>query len=168
MVWGNGIWRLWSIHDNLCCSFLLTLFLYSILRCPTQGLWSFTNSSSMDPFCRLQSSRDGLLQHTSPLRSYDLQENLHKLQFPIRHICLLWHGCPPWIAGVQLPHHGLHHSCKGICALVCGSPPLSPSALIWQSAELFLPHVVSPVSWLLLHSSFYSFSVLLQRCYCHY
>lgn len=79
-----------------------------------------------------------------------LQSLSHGLQF-FRWISLL---CgPPWAAGAQLPHHELHYQ-------------LQRNLL----AELFPSHILSPVSWLMLHNHFFSpfLNTLPQRHCCRH
>lgn len=59
--------------------------------------------------------------------------------------------------------------CREISAPPPGAPPPS-SSLICRFAELFLSHILSPVSWLMLHSSFFPpfLDALPQRHYCHH
>lgn len=67
---------------------------------------------------------------------------------------LVHHG-PSWAAEGQLPHHRLQHGMQGnLCSSDWSNSSL-PSSLTLVSAVLFLPHVLIPVSHLLLHSSFF-------------
>ena len=57
-----------------------------------------------------------------------------------------------------------------ISALAPGASPLPLSSLILVSARLFLSHILTPLSRLLVHSRFFSLlNVLSQGCYhCHW
>jgi len=84
---------------------------------------------------------------------------LHGATVSLRHIHLLWRGVLPWAAGRCLLHHGSAWAAEvhppspwsspraaGESALVprASCPPLSAVALM--SVELFLSHVLTPVS----------------------
>ena len=61
--------------------------------------------------------------------------------------------------------------CRGkISALKPGAPPPPPSSLTLVSAELFLPHCLTPLSYLLFCSSFFPYLkyMVSQRCYHHH
>lgn len=109
---------------------------------PSHELHFLTNSSGMGPFHGVQSLRNELLQQGSPVGSKVLPANLLQcgLLFPwihrffqksarvwssnrvtasFRHppalvgvSCMLPH-VPPWAAGAQMLHHGLHHLLQG-------------------------------------------------------
>jgi len=158
---------------------------------PSHRLQFFTNSSRVGPFHRVQSFRNGLLHQGSSVESQVLPEHLlhhgllslwvqRSLQEPapaqaphgvtalFGHIHLLWHGVLHVLQGTACLTMVLITGCRGMLAPEPGAPPPLPSSLTWVSAELFLPHILSPLFWLLLHSSIYPcLNMLSQRCYHH-
>jgi len=70
-----------------------------------------------------------------------------------------WRSAPPWTStgcrGTACPTMVCSMGCRGTSALAPGEPPLAPSSLTLVSAELFLSHILTPLFWLLLHSSFF-------------
>ena len=76
---------------------------------------------------------------------------LHRLQVDVCSIPEL-HG----LQGDSLPHQGLPASCRRISAPARRSPPPLPSSLTWVSAELFLSHILTPLSWMLFHNRVFS------------
>jgi len=71
-----------------------------------------------------------------------------------------WISAPPWTSmgcrGTTCLAMVFSTGCRGISAPAPGAPPSHPSSLTLVSAELFLLHLLGPLSWLLLllHSSF--------------
>lgn len=117
---------------------------------PTHGIWSFS-CSSMSPFYMIQSFRNGLFRHRSPMWLQVLQENLllsigpqllpgacSGVGFPWAAAsyrayppALVW--SPLWAAGVQLASPW-----AAVGALTPGAPAPILSSLTLLSAELSL------------------------------
>ena len=81
----------------------------------------------------------------------------------------LLHRGPPWTAGVNLPHHGLHHKLQGKALCSDISSTSSPLLLHWPwCLQCCFSHVISLLSLLLSHCRFFFFpflNMLSQRCY---
>ena len=81
-----------------------------------------------------------------------------------------WISAPPWTSmgcrGTACLTMVFTMDCRGISAPAPGAPPPSPSSLTLVSAELFRSHILTPLSQLLLHSSFYPFLNMLSQRRC--
>jgi len=87
-----------------------------------------------------------LLQRTLSMRSQPPSDSdpfgvLHGLQVDICSAMDL-HG----LQGDSLPHHGLHHKLLGNLSSSAWRVPPPPASLSFVSAELFLSHILTPLS----------------------
>jgi len=175
LMWGPSHWRQFSTNFSDVCPYPscgLQFFMNCSSMSPFHRLQSFRNRLlQCGSHTRPQILPANLFQHGLL--------SLHRSTGPAR--SLLQHGLPigsqpllgtstcsntesttseicstmdlHMLQGVSLPHHGLHHGLQGnLCSGAWSTS--SPSSLTSVSAGLFLSHILTPLSWLQLHSNF--------------
>lgn len=103
---------MWSVHNNLCCSFILTLFPFSSLG-PLHGLQSFMHCSSVS---LSMGCRTNPFQHEVSTSCNCFRKSLPALvwgppQDAVWISAVIWSS--PWAAGRYLPPYGLFHRLQG-------------------------------------------------------
>ena len=153
---------------------------------PSHGLQLFMNWSCVGPFHRVQYFRHRLLQCGSPTGSPFLPRACSSVGSPWGHRLLWastcsrvgssmgcrWISAPQWTSmvcrGTTCLTMVFIMSCRvKISAPAPEAPPPPPSSQTLVSAELFLSHSLTPLSWMLLSSSIFPpfLNMLSQRCY---